>query len=183
MKKNPNDVLKNIIKGIESGDRIYEAIEAILEEYFLNIDHEAVDCIVYNIAQSVNDQIADCLISEKPENPVDFLGKLMQDIAETSQDHWKKITKNEIQRMKIKSTYEPIEYPWPNEMEPSQNLRDWFAGMALCGMGTWIPSSDGGAILDGDLNQREAQKAMAEWAYKMADAMLAARDKRQTTQS
>lgn len=42
--------------------------------------------------------------------------------------------------------------------------RDWFAGQALIGMGTWTPSAK--------VNNLPAK---AEWAYAMADAMLKAR--------
>ena len=44
------------------------------------------------------------------------------------------------------------------------SLRDWFAGQALAGMGTWSP---GNVALD--------QEGRARWAYAQADAMIAAR--------
>ena len=44
------------------------------------------------------------------------------------------------------------------------SLRDWFAGMALAGEGSHPQCT-------GDVND------MAAWAYKMADAMLQAREK------
>lgn len=48
-------------------------------------------------------------------------------------------------------------------------LRDWFAGQALAGMGTWCP--DPSALPNGSAGL----KARALWAYAQADAMLAAR--------
>lgn len=56
-------------------------------------------------------------------------------------------------------------------MEPSfgMTLRDWFAGQALVGIGTWRPSH--GGILDSP----EAHEDRARFAYSAADAMLAAR--------
>ena len=50
------------------------------------------------------------------------------------------------------------------------NLRDYFAAQALAGVGTWIPSDAGG-----HLGMSHALKARAEWAYRQADALLAAR--------
>lgn len=52
------------------------------------------------------------------------------------------------------------------------SLRDWFAGQALAGMGTWMP--DHGAPV---LSAKRAMDARALWAYEQADAMLAARKK------
>lgn len=48
---------------------------------------------------------------------------------------------------------------FPRQFGEGMTLRDWFAGMALCG----------------DYDRRDP-KSDAEWAYKQADAMLAARD-------
>lgn len=45
------------------------------------------------------------------------------------------------------------------------SLRDWFAGQALNGMGTWSPNGMPGN-----------HKARADWAYEQADAMLKARE-------
>lgn len=50
-------------------------------------------------------------------------------------------------------------------------LRDWFAGQALAGIGTWCPSRGGNPPSTHD-GRRQWQ---AEWAYQVADAMLAAR--------
>lgn len=47
-------------------------------------------------------------------------------------------------------------------------LRDWFAGQALAGA-----VSDPSMVINND----ELRKALAEGIYKMADAMLEARDK------
>jgi hypothetical protein len=60
--------------------------------------------------------------------------------------------------------------------------RDDLAGQALVAMGTWVPLVD---ICDSEGNkipphmpayQRKMQEARAEWAYKQADAVLAARE-------
>lgn len=51
----------------------------------------------------------------------------------------------------------------------AEALRDRFAGHALIGMGTWMPA---GFV---NLNTDEAAKSRAEFAYRQADAMLAAR--------
>ncbi len=55
---------------------------------------------------------------------------------------------------------------------PGMALRDWFAGQALAGLGTWVPNEIGGRI---ELTFAEARERKAEWAYQQADAMLAAR--------
>lgn len=49
----------------------------------------------------------------------------------------------------------------PNEFFKGLSLRDWFAGQALVGLGTWSP---GLVPMDAD--------ARAQWAYEQADAML-----------
>lgn len=46
------------------------------------------------------------------------------------------------------------------------SIRDWFAGQALVGIGMWCPSNVVGA---------ERPRAVAEYAYAVADAMIAAR--------
>lgn len=50
-------------------------------------------------------------------------------------------------------------------------LRDYFAGQAMQGMGTWSP------LAHSDLQTPSALQARAEWAYQQADAMLAERAK------
>lgn len=52
-----------------------------------------------------------------------------------------------------------------NERYPGMSLRDWFAGMAL----QHIP-----VLLHANLVNRSCEN-IAEWSYKVADAMLAAR--------
>lgn len=55
------------------------------------------------------------------------------------------------------------------------SLRDYFAGQALAGMGTWCPDyrSDGNPVGTAqNLVNPGMQKARAEWAYAQADAML-----------
>ncbi len=51
-------------------------------------------------------------------------------------------------------------------------LRDYFAGQALAGMGTWMPPY---TDLPADLTDAAVLKARADWAYLQAIAMLAAR--------
>ena len=51
------------------------------------------------------------------------------------------------------------------EPEPGMSLRDWFAGQVLNG-----EAANGG--WDGT---KEMEKRIAEWCYKQADAMIAAR--------
>lgn len=60
-----------------------------------------------------------------------------------------------------------------NDREPwnaGMTLRDYFAGQALIGIGTWMP---GGMSLD--LTRPNSLRARAEWAYAQADAMIATR--------
>lgn len=52
-------------------------------------------------------------------------------------------------------------------------LRDWFAGQALASIGTWMPTVD----LSARLVDASVLAMRAEWAYRQADAMLAARNK------
>lgn len=57
------------------------------------------------------------------------------------------------------------------QSESGMTLRDWFAGQALMGMGTWSPVSAE------ELSHRDiVQKMRAEFAYEQADAMIAARE-------
>ena len=53
------------------------------------------------------------------------------------------------------------------------SLRDYFAGQALAGMGTWWPNTPLGQILH---EPQDIQRVRAEYAYAQADAMLEARD-------
>ena len=66
---------------------------------------------------------------------------------------------------------------WGYAMQPGMSLRDYFAGQALVGIGSWYPD---------DVNLRkdrvwytdtEKMTLRAKWAYNQADAMLAAREK------
>ena len=58
-------------------------------------------------------------------------------------------------------------------------LRDWLAGQALAGMGTWSPGfacvDEAGRPVTGDECQRRRMALRARFAYAQADAMLAAR--------
>lgn len=58
--------------------------------------------------------------------------------------------------------------------EPGMTLRDWFAGQALASLGDWTPNHDSGTPPDWT-NASEMRRLRAEWSYKQADAMLAAR--------
>lgn len=55
---------------------------------------------------------------------------------------------------------------------PGMSLRDYFAGQALAGIGTWTPEHGGGV-----LSTSAAMQARALWAYEQADAMLAERNR------
>ncbi len=62
---------------------------------------------------------------------------------------------------------------------PGMSLRDWFAGQALAGMGTWCPWVDDGHNRPvGDLTDPRVLAARAAWAGAQADAMLTERAKR-----
>lgn len=71
----------------------------------------------------------------------------------------------------------PFAFPLMGDTHPAHEerrgmtLRDWFAGQALAGVGTWMPASH----LGGNLTLPTNLKLRAEWAYAQADAMLAAR--------
>jgi hypothetical protein len=54
-------------------------------------------------------------------------------------------------------------------------LRDWFAGQALAGMATWTPAPPPHETSI-PLPHR-ARELKAQWAYQMADAMIAERAK------
>lgn len=54
--------------------------------------------------------------------------------------------------------------------QSGMTLRDYMAGQALAGLGTWMPPNGGG-----NLSTKTAMEARAIWAYEQADAMLAAR--------
>lgn len=57
-----------------------------------------------------------------------------------------------------------------NYDQEGMSLRDYFAGQALTGMGTWAP------LEQAEWSNRDmVQKMRAEWAYEQADAMIAAR--------
>lgn len=63
-------------------------------------------------------------------------------------------------------------------ISPGMTLRDYFAAKALAGVGTWMPISIDDHYL-ADLKSTHALKVRAEWAYRQADAMLAARSAEQ----
>jgi hypothetical protein len=61
---------------------------------------------------------------------------------------------------------------------PGMTLRDYFAGQALAGMGTWCPWVDDGHNRPvGDLTDPRVLAARAAWAGAQADAMLTERAK------
>ena len=67
---------------------------------------------------------------------------------------------------------------WPEQgYEPGygMSLRDYFATAALTGIGTWMPTTS-----HADLTLDWALQLRAEWAYRQADAMLAARTQEPT---
>ena len=55
------------------------------------------------------------------------------------------------------------------EAHGGMTLRDWFAGQALVGIGTWLPVTDWPATI------AEQNAIRAQHAYSVADAMIAAR--------
>lgn len=57
------------------------------------------------------------------------------------------------------------------------SLRDWFAGQALIGLGTWTPLVGEETYLMFNVTHEEQRRRRAEWAYQQADAMLAEREK------
>ena len=75
-------------------------------------------------------------------------------------------------------------YPACNEANMNDTmgmtLRDWLAGQALLGVGTWMPdyNTDGGRV-DAlkSLCNPHMLRVRAEWAYAQADAMLKERSK------
>jgi len=60
------------------------------------------------------------------------------------------------------------------EYTPGLSLRDWFAGQALAGMGTWMPHPSDCCDAP-DLRSAGALQRRSAWAYAQADAMLAVR--------
>lgn len=59
---------------------------------------------------------------------------------------------------------------------PGMSLRDYLAGQALVGMGSWVPwVDDGNNRSVGDLNDPRVLQARARWAYAQADALVAER--------
>ena len=57
--------------------------------------------------------------------------------------------------------------------QDGMDLRDYFAAKALVGIGAWMPIPETGMP---SLNNPETLKARAEFAYRQADAMIAARE-------
>jgi hypothetical protein len=80
---------------------------------------------------------------------------------------------------RLVDTYGGTEEHIISDFSYGMSLRDWFAGQALVGLGAWTPMSDhkGNSLPTGggNLCLVETQTARAEWAYRQADAMLAAR--------
>lgn len=69
---------------------------------------------------------------------------------------------------KTGSFHEEATAEFDSENREGMTLREYYAGKSLVGMGTWMPA---GFV---NLNTDEACKARAEFAYRQADAMIAA---------
>lgn len=71
------------------------------------------------------------------------------------------------------ATQEPWAFPVPDQQDlprwPGMTLRDYFAGQALAGMHNYYQHEEGG------IDFGFSPSYMAEEAYRIADAMLAAR--------
>jgi hypothetical protein len=65
-------------------------------------------------------------------------------------------------------------FPRALGIHTGMSLRDWFAGQALAGLGSWAPS-DPSASFGGPGDRASVMARKAEWAYAQADAMLQAR--------
>lgn len=64
---------------------------------------------------------------------------------------------------------ETLDGSWNQTYDPGMSLRDWFAGQALNG---WLASWPDGSDAD-----RESEAKVASFSYRLADAMLAARER------
>lgn len=64
-------------------------------------------------------------------------------------------------------------FPMPvsgfTERQPGMTMRDWFAGLALAAIGTWMPVTSCAT-----LESAATLRLRAEWVYRQADAMIAA---------
>jgi len=60
------------------------------------------------------------------------------------------------------------------KQQDGMTLRQYYAGQALLGMGTWMPSFVKLKVGTYDLQAPEVLAARAEWAVKQADALIAA---------
>jgi len=98
----------------------------------------------------------------------------------TTPDHMPN-TLSEAQRMitELRGQLAKPEQDWGGSAFPvsdgvdtdwGMTLRDYFAGLALGAVGTWMPMGS-----SGDLSDPKAILNRAQWAYAQADAMLAAR--------
>lgn len=63
----------------------------------------------------------------------------------------------------------------PQTLTTGMSLRDWLAGQALVGMGTWCPPADYGPVNWDDKDF--VAELRADYAYRTADAMIAVRSK------
>lgn len=66
--------------------------------------------------------------------------------------------------------YPQNEYSAYEPYREGMSLRDYFAGQVLIAIGNWTPGTDVPSY-----EFSEMRKRRAEWAYRQADAMLAAR--------
>lgn len=69
-----------------------------------------------------------------------------------------------------------------DDISSGMSLRDWFAGQALVGMGQWVPRYQADGTYASGVSQSmcspQGHALRAEWCYRQADAMLAARTRK-----
>lgn len=60
-------------------------------------------------------------------------------------------------------------------LSDGMSLRDWFAGQALIGLGFALSNAEGARLMRGEMKGLNPHHVLAVTAYKIADAMIAAR--------